>query len=182
MSATVDQPQTQQNVTAPRGPHKAVISLNRAFRSVLNNEEVAGIGRAVAQIVRGDGWREARSSAVLVAAIVRWLGPDAVYPVGFFANGTGPVEVLAKVGNYYLTAHGIETEDNMLVTCCERHRGARFTQSRLDDMDLSASNSRFTEGPIAQQAADRLGEILAEEIDAEIARVILGVVAVQRPH
>ena len=182
MSATVDQPQTQQNVTTPRGPDRAVISLNREFRSVLDNEEAAGIGRAVAQIVRGDGWREARSSAVLVAAIVRWLGPDAVYPIGFFANVTGPVEVLARVGNYYLTGHGIETADNLLVTCCERHRGARFTQSRLEDLDLAQPNSRFTEGPVAQRAADRLGDMLAEEIDAEIARVVLGAVAVQQPR
>jgi len=182
MSATVDQPQTQQNVITPRGPDKAVISLNREFRAVLANEEAAGIGRAVAQIVRGDGWKEARSSAVLVAAIVRWLGPDCVYPIGFFSNGTGPVEVLARVGNYYLTGYGIETEDNLLVTCCERHRGARFTQSRLEDMDLAQPNSRFTEGPLAQRAADRLGDILTEEIDAEIARVVLGSVAVQRPR
>jgi hypothetical protein len=178
----VDQPQTQQNVTAPRGLDRAVISLNREFRSVLANEEAAEIGRAVAQIVRGDGWKEARSSAVLVAAIVRWLGPDAVYPIGFFANGTGPVEVLARVGSYYLTGHGIEVEDNLIVTCCERHRGARFTQSRLEDMDLAQPNSRFTEGPMAQRAADRLGDILADEIDAEIARVVLGSVAVQRPR
>ena len=128
----------------------------------------------MAQIVRGDGWKEAKASAVLVAAIVRWLGPDAVYPVGFFANGTGPVEVLAKVGAYYLTGYGVETEDNLIVACCERHRGARFTQSRLDEMDLAESNPRFTEGPMAQGAADRLGEVLAEAIDAEIARLVLG--------
>jgi hypothetical protein len=30
-------------------------------------------------------------------------------PIGFYANGTGPVEVLAKVGSYYLTGRGIET-------------------------------------------------------------------------
>jgi hypothetical protein len=174
VSETVDQPETQQNDTPARALDKAVISLNREFRAVLANEEAAGIGRAVAQIVRGDGWNEAKASAVLVAAIVRWLGPDAVYPVGFFANGTGPVEVLAKVGNYYLTGHGVETGDNLIVACCERHRGARFTQSRLEEMDLAKPNPRFTEGPVAQRAADRLGDILAEELDAEIARLVLG--------
>jgi hypothetical protein len=180
MSETVDQPETQQNVTPARGLDKAVISLNREFRAVLANEEAAEIGRAVAQIVRGDGWKEAKSSAVLVAAIVRWLGPDAVYPVGFFANGTGPVEVLAKVGNYFLTGYGIEVEDNLIVACCERHRGARFTQSRLEEMDLARPNQRFTEGPMAQRAADRLGDIFSEEIDAEIARVVLGAEGPQR--
>jgi len=174
MSETVDQPETQQNVTPARAMDKAVISLNRELRAVLANEEAAGIGRAVAQIVRGDGWKEAKASAVLVAAIVRWLGPDAVYPVGFFANGTGPVEVLAKVGNFYLTGYGIETGDNLIVACCERHRGARFTQSRLEEMDLAKPNPRFAEGPMAQRAADRMGDIFSEEIDAEIARIVLG--------
>jgi hypothetical protein len=169
----VDQADNQQNVATAKGLDKAVLSLNREYRGVLANEEVAEIGRAVAQIVRGDGWKEAKASAVLVAAIVRWLGPDAVYPIGFYANGTGPVEVLAKVGNYYLTGFGIETGDDLIVTCCERHRGARFSQSRLDEMDLSESNPRFTEGPVAQQAADRLAEVLSEEIDAEIARIVL---------
>jgi hypothetical protein len=180
MGATVDQPQTQQNATKARGPDRAVLSLNREFRAVLANEEAAGIGREVARIVRGDGWNEARASAVLVAAIVRWLGPDAVYPVGFYANGTGPVEVLARVGSYYLTGRGIEAEDDLIVTCCERHR-ARFSQSRLEDLDLAQPNQRFTEGPTAQRAADRLGDILADEIDAEISRVVLGAATPQRP-
>jgi hypothetical protein len=174
MSATVDQPDRSQNVTTVKGLSQAVISLNREFRAVLVNEEVAGIGRAVAQIVRGDGWHEAKASAVLATAIVGWLGADVVDPLGFFANGTGPVEVVAKVGNYYLTGHGIETEDDLTRNACERHR-ARFSQSRLDEMDLANPNTRFTMGsPLAQRAADRLAVVLSEEIDAEIARVVLG--------
>lgn len=170
----MDQPDRQQNVTTVKGPSQAVTSLNREFRAVLANEEVAGIGRAVAQIVRGDGWYEAKASAVLVQAIVTWLGADGVQPLGFFANGTGPVEVVAKVGNYYLTGHGIETEDDLTRNACERHR-ARFSQSRLDEMDLSMPNSRFTMGsPLAQRAADRVAAVLSEEIDGEIARVVLG--------
>jgi hypothetical protein len=170
----VDQPDRQQNVTTVKGPSQAVTSLNREFRAVLGNEEVAGIGRAVAQIVRGDGWFEARASAVLVQAIVIWLGADGVQPLGFFANGTGPVEVAAKVGNYYITGHGIESEDDLTRNACERHR-ARFSQSRLDEMDLSMPNTRFTMGsPLAQRAADRVAAVLSEEIDAEIARVVLG--------
>jgi hypothetical protein len=174
MSATVDQPDRSQNVTTVKGLSQAVISLNREFRAVLVNEEVAGIGRAVAQIVRGDGWHEAKASAVLAMAIVGWLGADVVAPLGFFANGTGPVEIVAKVGNYYLTGHGIETEDDLTRNACERHR-ARFSQSRLEEMDLANPNTRFTMGsPLAQRAADRLVVVLSEEIDAEIARVVLG--------
>jgi hypothetical protein len=155
MSATVDQPDRQQNVTAAKGPTQAVASLNREYLAVLSNEEVAGIGRAVAQIVRGDGWHEAKASAVLVGALVAWLGEDAVQPLGFFANGTGPVEVVARVGHYYITG--------------------RFSQSRLDNLDLSQPNTRFTMGsPIAQRASDRLAAVLADEIDPEIARVVLG--------
>jgi hypothetical protein len=169
----MDEADNQQNVTTAKGPGKAVISLNREFRAVLASEEAAGIGRAVAQIVRGDGWNESRASAVLIAAIARWLGSDAVAPLGFYANGTGPVEVVAKVGNYYMTGHGIEAEDDLIVTCCERHR-ARFSQSRLEDLDLTTPNPRFTEGPLAERAADRMAEIFAEEIDAEIARIVLG--------
>jgi hypothetical protein len=174
MSATVEQLDRQQNVTTAKGPSQAVTSLNREFRAVLVNEEVAGIGRAVAQIVRGDGWHEAKASAVLVAAVVSWLGPDAVHPLGFYANGTGPVEVVAKIGRYYITGHGIENEDDLTVNACQRHR-ARFSQSRLEDMDLGQPNTRFTMGsPLAVRAVDRLAGLLSEEIDPEIARVVLG--------
>jgi hypothetical protein len=170
----VDQPDRQQSVTTVKGPSQAVVSLNREFLAVLVNEEVAGIGRAVAQIVRGDGWHEAKASAVLVAAVIGWLGADAVQPLGFYANGTGPVEVVAKVGKYYVTGHGIETEDDLTVNACQRHR-ARFSQSRLEDMDLGLPNTRFTMGsPLALRASDRLAALLADEIDPEIARVVLG--------
>jgi len=113
--------------------------------AVLVNEEAASIGRAVAQIVRGDGWLEAKASAVLVDAIAEWLGRDAVQMVGFYANGTGPVEVVARIGNYYITGHGIECEGDLTVNCCERHR-ARFSQSRVDDYDLKSGNARFNWG------------------------------------
>jgi hypothetical protein len=143
---------------------------------VLVSEEAAGIGRAVAQIVRGDGWREAKSSVVLLEAIIIWLGRDAVIPVGFYSNGTGPVEALAKVGNHYITCLGLDTEENLIINCCERHRGARFSQSRVEEIDLSQPSTRFTMGtPLAQRAADRMAVLFAEELDPEIARVILGV-------
>jgi hypothetical protein len=174
MSTTVDQPDRQQNVTSAKGPSQAVSSLNREYRAVLINEEATGIGRAVAQIVRGDGWHEAKSSAVLVTAVIGWLGGDAVRPIGFCANGTGPVEMVAKVGNYYITGHGIESEDDITVNCCERHR-TRFSQARLEDLDPAQPNPRFAMGsPLAQRAVDRLAAILSEEIDPEIARVVLG--------
>jgi hypothetical protein len=170
----VDQPDRQLNTVTARGPSQAVASLNREFQSVLVSEEAAGIGRAVAQIVRGDGWHEAKASAVLTEALVVWLGSEAVRPIGFFANGTGPVEIVAKVGHYFVTGHGIENEDDLTVNCCQRHR-ARFSQSRLEDLDISIPNTRFTMGsPLAQRAAERLGALLAEEIDPEIARVVLG--------
>ncbi|MFI5258347.1 MAG: hypothetical protein ACHQ01_01875 [Candidatus Limnocylindrales bacterium] len=164
----------QQNVTTARAPSQAVNSLTREFLAVLVNEEVAGIGRTVAQIVRGDGWHEAKASGVLVASVVAWLGPDSVRPLGFYANGTGPVEILAKVGNFYLTGHGIDSEEDVTVNCCQRHR-ARFSQSRFEDLDLDEPNPRFTMGsPLAQRAIGRMAVVLAEEIDPEIARVVLG--------
>lgn len=171
----MDQPDRQrQNVTAAKGTNQAVVSLNREFMNVLVNDEAASIGRAIAQIVRGDGWIEAKASAVLVDAIAGWLGRDAVQTVGFYANGTGPVEVVAKIGNYYITGHGIESESDLTVNCCERHR-ARFSQSRVDDYDLKAANSRFNWGtPLTQRAADRLAGLLKEEVDPEIALVVLG--------
>jgi len=70
MSATVDQPDRQQTVVTAKGPNLAVVSLNRGLQAVLVSEEAAGIGRAVAQIVRGDGWQEAKSSAVMVEAVM----------------------------------------------------------------------------------------------------------------
>jgi hypothetical protein len=171
----VDQPDRQQTVVTAKGQNLAVLSLNRGLQAVLVSEEAAGIGRAVAQIVRGDGWQEAKSSAVVVEAVIGWLGRDVVTPVGFFSNGAGPVEALAKVGSYYITGRGIDHEDDIIINCCERHRGARFSQSRTEEMDLSAPNSRFTMGsPLAQRAADRLAVLLAEELDPEIARVVLG--------
>ena len=171
----MDQPDRQQTVVTAKGQNLAVLSLNRGLQAVLVSEEAAGIGRAVAQIVRGDGWQEAKSSAVVVEAVIGWLGRDVVTPVGFFSNGAGPVEALAKVGSYYITGRGIDHEDDIIINCCERHRGARFSQSRTEEMDLSAPNSRFTMGsPLAQRAADRLAVLLAEELDPEIARVVLG--------
>lgn len=161
-------------VSQRRGLSQAVNSLNREFMAALVTEEAAGIGRTVAQIVRGDGWLEAKASAVLVDAIAGWLGRDAVKAVGFFANGTGPVEIVAKVGNYFITGHGIELEDDLTVNCCERHR-ARFSQSRIEEWDMSANTARFSWGnPTAQKAADRMAVLLAEQVDPEIARVVLG--------
>jgi hypothetical protein len=157
-----------------KGLGQAVTSLNREFLAALVTEEAAGIGRTVAQIVRGDGWLEAKASAVLVDAIAGWLGRDAVKAVGFFANGTGPVEIVAKVGDYYITGRGIEVEDDLTVNCCERHR-ARFSQSRVEEWDLSTNTTRFAWGsPAAQKAADRMAVLLAEQVDPEIARVVLG--------
>jgi hypothetical protein len=174
MSTTVDQPDRQQNVMTAKGPSQAIASLNREFLAVLVSEEAAEIGRAVAQIVRGEGWHEAKASAVLVEALVAWLGPSAVQPLGFYANGTGPVEIVARVGHYFITGHGIENEQDLTINCCQRHR-ARFSQSRLEDLDLAVPNTRFTmRSPLAQRAAGRLGALLGEEIDPEIARVVLG--------
>jgi hypothetical protein len=143
--------------------------------AVLVSEEAANIGRTIAQIVRGDGWHEAKSSAVLVDAVASWLGRDAVQTLGFYANGTGPVEIVARIGKYYITGHGIESEEDLTVNCCERHR-ARFSQSRIDEYDLKTATARFTWGtPLAQRAADRLAAMFTEEVDPEIARVVLGV-------
>lgn len=163
----------RQNATTSRGS-QAVASLNREYQAVLVSEEAANIGRMVAQIVRGDGWHEAKASAVLVDAIAGWLGRDVVSPLGFYANGTGPVEVIAQVGKYYITGHGIENVDDLTARCCERHR-ARFSQSRLEKFDANILSQRFTWGsPLAQRAADRLAVLLAQEVDPEIARVVLG--------
>jgi hypothetical protein len=170
----LDQPDNQRQIgTAAKGTNRAVVSLNREFMAVLVAEEAASIGRAIAQIVRGDGWHEAKASAVLVDAIAGWLGRDAVQTLGFYANGTGPVEVVAKIGNYYLTGHGIESESDVTVNCCERHR-ARFSQSRVDDYDLKSGNSRFNWGtPLTQRASDRLAGLLKEEVDPEVALMVL---------
>jgi hypothetical protein len=163
----------RQNATTTKGG-QAVASLNREYQAVLVSEEAANIGRTVAQIVRGDGWHEANASAVLVDAIAGWLGRDAVTPLGFYANGTGPVEVIAQVGNYYITGHGIENVEDLTVNCCQRHR-ARFSQSRMEKFDAKLLGQRFTWGsPLAQRAADRLAVLLAQEVDPEIARVVLG--------
>jgi hypothetical protein len=158
-----------------KSQNQAVTSLSREYQAVLVSEEAANIGRTVSQIVRGDGWHEAKASAVLVDALIGWLGLDVVTPLGFFANGTGPVEVIAQVGNYYITGFGIESVEDLTVNCCERHR-ARFSQSRLDKFDPKSLGARFTWGsPLAQRAADRLAVLLAQEVDPEIARVVLGV-------
>jgi hypothetical protein len=42
-------------------------------------------------------------------------------------------------------------------------------------MDLGLPNTRFTMGsPLALRASDRLAALLADEIDPEIARVVMG--------
>ena len=171
----VDQPDRQLNTVTARGPRQAVTSLNREFQSVLVSEEAAGIGRAVAQIVRGDGWHEAKASAVLTEALVVWLGSEAVRPIGFFANGTGPVEIVAKVGHYFVTGHGIENEDDLTVNVLPAPPGqvqpvAPRGPGHLDPRTpVSRWAVRWHSAP-----RDRLGALLAEEIDPEIARVVLG--------
>jgi hypothetical protein len=154
---------------------QAVASLHRELRAVLAGEEAGNIGRAIAQIATGDGWLEARSSAVLADAIGVWLGRDAVAMVAFVDGGIGPVEVAARVGDHFITARDIQTEQDLTISCCERHR-ARFSQATVDAYDLAAKNPRFNWGtPLAQKAVDRLAALLSEEIDPEVARVVLGV-------
>jgi hypothetical protein len=168
------EPDRQQNVTTAKGPSQAVTSLNREFRAVLVNEEVAGIGRAVAQIVRGDGWHEAKASAVLVDAIGAGWDADAVQPMGFFANGTGPVEVVARVGKYYITGHGIETEDDLTVNVL-RAPSRPVQPVPLEDWTWLAQHALHLGQPAGPAGRRSSGRLLAEEIDAEIARVVLGV-------
>lgn len=142
--------------------------------TVLCSEEAANIGRTVAQIVRGDGWREAKASAVLADAIAGWLGRDAVQIFSFYANDCAS-EVFARIGNFYMSGHGIETEDEITVNCCTRHR-SRFSESRLGEYSLKTGESRFLWGtPLAQRASERLAAMFTEEVDPEIARVVLGV-------
>ena len=167
-------PKSNNQSAASRGLTQAVVSLNREFLAVLCGEEAAEIGRSIAQIVRGDGWAEARASAVLADAIATWLGHDAVQIMGFYPEGTGPAEAVIKAGPYYITGHGIESESDALVNGCERHR-ARFSQSKVDAYDLNTSNTRLNWGtPVTKRAAERMAGLLAEEVDAEIARVVLG--------
>jgi hypothetical protein len=155
--------------------HQAVSSLHRELRAVLAGDEAGNIGRAIAQIATGDGWLEARSSAVLVDAIAAWLGRDAVATVAFVDGGIGPVELVARVGDHFITARDIQNEQDLTVSCCERHR-ARFSQAKVDAYDLATKNSRFSWGtPLSQKASNRLAEILRDGIDPEVARVVLGV-------
>ena len=80
------------------------------------------------------------------------------------------------MGTHFITGLGLDTDENLIINCCERHRGARFSQSRVEEFDLSQPSTRFTMGtPLAQRAADRMAVLFAEELDPEIARVILGV-------
>lgn len=169
----MDQPDSR-NVATARVPRQAVASLEREFGAVLVSEEAATIGRAVAQIVRGNGWQEPKASLVLVEAARRWLGPDAVQPLGFFANGTGPVEIVGKVAGYYLTGHGIETEEDALIDCCQRHR-ARFSNSYFEEVGLDQPNPRLTMStPLALRAVESMAALLSDAVDPEIARAVLG--------
>ena len=173
MSATVDQTGSEQTATAVKSASQACASLDREILSVLSSEEVAGIGREVAQIADGNGWHEFKSSVVLVRAIVSWLGEPAVQPLGFHGNGIGPLEVVAKVGKYYITGFGIETDDDLTVNTCQRHR-SRFSQSHFEPMNLGVTNARFTmDGAVAKRATARLAAILTEEIDPDIALAVL---------
>ena len=97
------------NGSAATGQSQAVVSLNREVLAVLVTEEAASIGRTVAQIVRGDGWQEAKASAVLVDALATWLGRDAVQ-TSSASTPTAPGRSKSWPGSasYYITGHGIE--------------------------------------------------------------------------
>jgi hypothetical protein len=74
--------------------------------AALVTEEAAGTGARLLQIVRGDGWLEAKAPAVLCGRYrqLARLG-DAVKAVGFFANGTGPVEIVQGRRSHHRTRH-----------------------------------------------------------------------------
>jgi len=162
------------SVAAARGPSRAVITLNRDFLAILASEEAAGIGRSVAEIPRGDGWQEAKASAVLAGAIIGWLSPEAVRTFAFSANGNGPLEVVAKVGRFFITGHGIESFDDLTDHCSQRY-GADPGESHLDEFTMTEPNERFAMGgALARRATGRMAVLLGLELDREAVLVVLG--------
>jgi hypothetical protein len=169
----VDQSQNP-NVETARGPSLAVINLDHDFLAILASEEAARIGRSVAEIPRGDGWREAKASAVLAGAVIGWLSPDAVQTFGFFADENGPLEIVAKVGQFYITGHGIESYDDLTAHCSQRH-GTDPGQSHLDEFSTTEPDVRFTmDGARARRATARMAALLGVELDREAVLAVLG--------
>ena len=170
----VDQPQDQ-IVGAATGSSLAVVTLERDFLAILSSEEAGGIGRSVVEIPYGDGWRDARASAVLAGAVIGWLSPDAAQAFGFFADENGPLEIIARVGRFYITGHGIESYHNLTTHCSERH-GTDPGQAHLDVFTITKPDTRFTmDGALARRASARMAALLGVELDREAVLAVLGV-------
>ncbi len=156
------------------GRNPALLSLEREFRRTLASEEGVRLARQAAHQVSGD-WSEPRASAVLADAVARWLGRDVVTSLGFYANGGVAVEVFPYIGEEYLTFQGFKNADDMMAWCCERHR-ARFSLSKFAEFDTKNPGPRVTWGDVkCEEAAAKLAALLADSIDQDIARIVLGV-------
>ncbi len=150
----------------------ALESLEREFRRILRAKEGVDLARQAAHQVTGD-WSEPRASGVLAEAIARWLGSDVTTQLAFYSSGD-IVEVFAQIGDLFLTFQGFKNADDMMAWCCERHR-ARFSASRFAEFDHRNPGPRVMAGDAkCDDAAAQLSGMLADRIDPDVARVVLG--------
>ncbi len=153
----------------------AVVSLEREYHRVLFCEEAVKLGRAAARLTSGNGWDEPRASAVLVDSVARWLGRDIVTAHAFYANGGPAVEIYALIGDQYLAYDRFRNAEDMMAWCCERFR-ARFSMSKFAEFDRANPGPRVVWGDaLSDKIATRMAELLAEAVDQDVARLVLGV-------
>ncbi len=163
------------NQTISGGLNTALVSLEREYRRVLTSPEGIRLGRLASRLTMGDGWSEPRATGVLVEALARWLGRDAVTAMAFYANGGPAVEVFAVIGDHWLAWDGFKHADDMMAWCCEKHR-ARFSQSKFAEFDTKNPGNRMNWGDAnCEKAAAGLAELLGATLDQDIARLVLGV-------
>lgn len=154
-------------------PRMAVLaSLERDFMAVINSGDGTKIGRAAARQMWGNGWKEARASAVLAEAVRRWLGHDAVEVLAF-CNDEGPLEVMATVGPYGISGEGIASAEHVFYDWCRRfHLSAN--DARFVPFDPSEATLQFTSGDaVAEQAIAHLSKLFERAIDPGVALMVL---------
>jgi hypothetical protein len=149
------------------------LSLEREFLRVLASPAGVKIGRSIYRSRMGDGWSDPRTSAVLADAVARWLDPGAVQILGFYSDGDEPREVVAAVGDVYVSRAGFTSHDEAFLRCCETHGGGPGSSFFGEFMPFSAGRYVAWADEFSEQAIVQLADLLSEEVDPDVARMVL---------
>jgi hypothetical protein len=153
----------------------SLLSLEREFLRVLASPDGIKIGRSIYRSRMGDGWSDPRTSAVLAEAVARWLDPNNVQLVGFYLDGDEPCDVVAAVGQVFVSRAGFCSQDEAFSRCCEAHGSDPASSFFGEFMPFSAGRYVAWADEFSEQAIVRLADLLSDSVDSDVARMVLGI-------